>query len=105
MLAQEGLDSSPLRGFCLLEKHLVAGLGRVGIQLDLVELGPEPRDLLFVLLANDVDLVVGILELGLQGVARAFNLPGSCLSGLLELGLEAHGSLVEFMILVPHLNQ
>ncbi|GKT50764.1 uncharacterized protein ColSpa_10944 [Colletotrichum spaethianum] len=105
VLALQLLESLGLAALSLLHHHLRLSLGSLNIHVDLVELGSELGNLLLELLADNVDVVVGLINLPLHGGACSLDLVDARLSGFLKLALVAHGRLVKLVVLSLHLAE
>ncbi|GKT62293.1 hypothetical protein ColTof4_02082 [Colletotrichum tofieldiae] len=105
VLALQFLDGLGLAGLSLLHHHLRLGLGSLNIHVGLVELGSELDDLFLEFLADNVDMVVGFVNLALHGDACSLDLVDARFSGFLEFALVAHSRLVELVILSLHLAE
>ncbi|GJC97132.1 hypothetical protein ColKHC_05958 [Colletotrichum higginsianum] len=98
-------DRLSLAGLCLLHHHLGLSLGSLDVHVDLVELGSDLDNLFLEFLADDVDVVVGFVNLALHRDACSLDLVDARLPGLLEFALVAHCRLVKFVVLGLHLAQ
>ncbi|KAI6775349.1 hypothetical protein HG530_002107 [Fusarium avenaceum] len=95
VLASKLPNLSHLTILSLLKKHLVLGLGGINLQSNIVKLGTKLGVVLFKLLTDVVNLVIGGIDLGLQCHAGSLDFTETRLTGLLEFALMPHGFLLE----------
>ncbi|KND89827.1 hypothetical protein TOPH_05464 [Tolypocladium ophioglossoides CBS 100239] len=105
VLALDFFNFCRFGGLSILEKHFALSLGSICLEFDVVQLSAQLGVLLFKLFANDIDLVVGRVNLCLQSHAGPLDLAGAGLSGLLKLALVARGGLLQFVVFSAKLSQ